>query len=323
MYMAGFGKYLPSLELTNDDFACLLPTSDEWIRTRTGIRSRRVARPDEDILEGCLRAAKGALKASRLRVEELDAIVVATVTPPMAMPSLACLLAGKLGTNSIPAFDISAACSGFLYGLYVVRSMIRSSHRAILLLGADYFSWTLDYTDRSTCVLFGDGIGAAVLTNERHEGALNWEVAGVSIGSEGRHGGLLYRRHTYPNLSKGDLEDPFVRMNGQEVFRLAVTKLSEAAKDLLYAHGLKPKDIALVVPHQANIRILDAVSKKTGISMELFWTNLKSYGNTSAASIPIAMAELQELGNLKKKGLWMLSLACGSGLTWAAALMRS
>lgn len=323
VYLAGFGKYLPSLELTNDDFERLLPTSDEWIRTRTGIQSRRVARPGEGILEGCLSAAKGALKASRIKAEELDAIVVATVTPPMAMPSLACLLAGELGASSIPAFDISAACSGFLYGLYVARAMIGSSHRAVLLLGADYFSWTLDYTDRSTCVLFGDGVGAAVITNETHEGGLNLEVVGISIGSDGRYKDLLYRRHTYPNLNNGEVEDPFLRMNGQEVFKLAVVKLSEAVQNLMGAHGLKTTDVALVVPHQANIRILDAVSKKTGIPKQLFWTNLESYGNTSAASIPIAMAELQELGNLKEKGLWILSLACGSGLTWGVALMRS
>lgn len=323
MYLAGFGKYLPSLELTNDDFAWLLPTSDEWIRTRTGVQKRRLAGPDEDILDGCLKAAQGALKASRLKVEALDAIVVATVTPPMAMPSLACLLAGRLGATSIPAFDISAACSGFLYGLYVVRGMIRGSQRAVLLLGADYFSWTLDYADRSTSVLFGDGIGAAVVTNERQAGGLNWEVVDISVGSDGRYGDLLYRKHAYPNLCKGNTEDSFVRMNGQEVFKLAVAKLSEAAVNLLIAHGLKTGDIALVVPHQANIRILDAVSKKTGIPKEVFFTNLESYGNTSAASIPIAMAELQERGGLKEEGLWVLSLACGSGLTWGAALMRS
>lgn len=323
MFLAGFGKYLPSLELYNDDFSYLLPTSDEWIRTRTGIRSRRVAAPDEGILEGCVIAAQGALRASGIKPGTLDAIVVATTTSPFAMPSLACLVAGKLEAPPIPAFDLTAACSGFLYGLYVIRGMVAGGLKNVLLLGADYFSWILDYTDRSTCVLFGDGVGAAVVSQARPHAKPHFEVVDVCVKSEGGHGGLLYCKHAYPNLPNDLSKDAFVHMNGQELFKLAVTRLSEAAHDMLNAHGLEPDDVRLVVPHQANLRILKAVASKTGIPMESFWINLERYGNTSAASIPIAMTELQEQGGLERQAAWVLSLACGSGLTWGAALLRS
>lgn len=319
----GTGSYAPTKVVTNHDLSKTLDTSDEWIVTRTGIRERHVAGRHEDPSDMAAAAGKAALAAAGLVPADLDAIIVATMTPDLPCPSTACLVQHKLGAPKCTAFDLAAACSGFVYGLEVANSLIRTGvHRNILLIGAEKLSSILNWSDRTTCVLFGDGAGAVVLG--RDSGADN-SIIGIRTGADGEDAGLLYQhaggsRHpaTAESVAHGQ---HFLRMNGREVFKHAVLVMEKAATDLLRDHGLTAADVDCVIPHQANRRIIETMAERLEVPLDRFFINLDRYGNTSAASIPLALDEAARAGRLRP-GALVLLVAFGAGLTWGAALLR-
>jgi len=317
---------VPKLVVTNDDLKKVVDTNHEWISTRTGISERRIATTEsaEDL---AFKAAKDALDASSLSPSDIDLIVVGTVTPDMAFPSTACLVQTRLGVPSgVPAFDVSAACSGFLYALDIADKYIKSgSVKHALVIGVDLFSRLLDWSDRSTCVLFGDGAGAVVLSSSKGSSGL----LSSYIHSDGRHWEMLYA----PMGEAGKV--PFVKeahkhrahpkhcvkMNGNEVFKLAVRTMGKAIQEALDGAGLKPEDVSLLIPHQANIRIISAMQDRLKLPDEKVFSNIDKYGNTSAGSIPLALAEAVTSGRVKKGDI-VLFVAFGGGLTWASAAVR-
>ncbi len=317
----GTGSYLPSRVLSNFDLEKMVETSDEWIRTRTGIRERRLAAGGEFTSDMAVAAARRALEASGTRPEDLDMIVNATITPDMPWPSTACLIQEKLGAAKAFAFDVSAACSGFLYGLTTAHNFILSGTASrALVLGAEKLSSIIDWKDRNTCVLFGDGAGAAVLgPSERRR------VLSVHLGSDGGAAELLCmpgggsRRPTSPETLAGGLH--FLKMEGKEVFKFAVKAMAAAAEEAIAKAGLKPSDIRLLIPHQANIRIVEATAKRLELPMEKVFVNLDKYGNTSAASVGIALDEVEAQG-LLKPGDKVALVAFGAGLTWASVILE-
>lgn len=318
----GLGSYTPDKVLTNHDLEKMVDTSNEWILDRTGIYERRIASDDEATSDLAFKASQLALKDAGIRPEDLDFVIVATVTPDMLFPSSACLVQQKLGAQGAFAFDISAACSGFVYALSVADQYIKSGiYRTGLVIGAEVMSRLVDWTDRGTCVLFGDGAGAAVLqadysdrgiisTHLHSDGAL-WDLLHVPGGGS--------RNPPSEAMLKSRLQ--YIKMRGNETFKVAVNTLSESVKEVLKYNGLTSEDIRLFIPHQANLRIIQAVSKKLNISMERFMVNLDIYGNTSAASIPIALYEAVREGRVKE-GDYVLLGAFGGGLTWGAALIK-
>jgi 3-oxoacyl-[acyl-carrier-protein] synthase-3 len=321
--ITGVGHYLPEKVLNNFDFEKMVDTSDEWIVTRTGIRERHFTAEGEATSDMAFEAAKVALADAGVEAKDLDIILVATVTPDQRLPSAACLLQDKLGATKAAAFDLVAACSGFIYGIAVASSMIAvGKARKILLIGGETLSSITDYEDRATCVLFGDGAGAVVIeeAGPGEEGILS-----TFMRSDGGEGELLYipvggSKVPLTAENIGD-RDHFVKMKGDGLFKYAVRAMVDAAKRTLKEADLKPEDIDYLIPHQANIRIIEGVRKRLKLDKEQVVVNIDRVGNTSSASIPIALAEMKEGGTLKHGDLVMM-VAFGGGLTWGAALIK-
>ena len=311
--IAGTGGYLPPRVVTNDEFARRLDTSDAWIRERTGIAERRFADPSQASSDLALEASRKALEAAGVAAGDVDLIVLATSTPDYIFPSTACLLQAKLGAKSCPAFDVQAVCSGFVYALAIADNFIRLGQaRRALVVGAEVFSRILDMNDRSTCVLFGDGAGAVVLAPGEKPG-----IHASVLHADGRQVGLL----SVPgNVCGGKIVgSPFLQMNGQGVFKFAVRVLDEVARETVTAAGMKLEDIDWLIPHQANIRILDATARRLGLPHERLVATVDHHGNTSAASVPLALDEFVRAGKIRA-GHRVLMQGVGGGFTWGATL---
>jgi 3-oxoacyl-[acyl-carrier-protein] synthase-3 len=318
----GTGSYFPKKVLTNEDLAKIVDTSDEWIITRTGMKERRVSEPGEPTSELAYRASLEALKAANIAASEVDLILAATITPDMMFPSTACFLQNKLGLKDIPAFDLSAACSGFIYAVSAAKAYIESGmYKTVLLVGAEELTKFTDWTDRSTCVLFGDGAGAMVLTADEQ----SQDLLSVYLGADGSFWDLLYLpaggSRTPASLDTVSQKLHTIKMLGKEVFKAAVPKMVYAAEKALELASKKLDDIKLFIPHQANMRILEAVARKLGISMERVFVNLHKTGNISSATTITALDEAIKTGKLIKGDLAEL-IAFGAGFTWGAAVIR-
>jgi 3-oxoacyl-[acyl-carrier-protein] synthase III len=316
--VAGIGSHLPSRVVTNDDLAQVLDTSDEWIRTRTGIRQRHVVAPDEATSDLAVEAGKKALADAGLGVEDVSAIVVATTTPDHTVPGVAPLVADKLGTE-VAAFDVNAACSGFLYGLRVGAGMIATGDEVVLVIGAETLTRIVDPTDRSVAVLFGDGAGAAVLVPE--EGAA---LGPFALGADGTDPSMLWTEaggtRTPVDAAVVEARSQYLTMRGGDVYRNAVARMAGATAEVLERGGLQVDDVDLFVGHQANVRILDAVAQRVGLPTERSYVTVDQHGNTSAASIPLALTDARDTGRLQP-GDTVLLAAFGAGLTWGACLL--
>ena len=317
--IAGTGSYLPEKVLTNDDLSKIVDTSDEWIAARTGIRERHVAAEGETTGDLAYHAAVRAMEAAGVEASELDLIVLGTTTPDLIFPSTACLLQHRLGANGCPAFDVNAACSGFFYALTVADKFIRSgSARTVLVVGAETLTRMLDWNDRGTCVLFGDGAGAVVLKADSDTGILSthmhadggkkellWNPVGVSVGFKpGEHNAGVK-----------------VLMTGNEVFKHAVKALDSVVEEALAANSLDRHEIDWLIPHQANLRIIEATAKRLDMPMERVIVTVDRHGNTSSGSVPLALDEAVRSGRVKRGQLVLLE-AFGGGFTWGSALMR-
>jgi 3-oxoacyl-[acyl-carrier-protein] synthase III len=318
----GTGHSYPAGILTNADLAGMVETSDEWITTRTGIKQRRKAAPGEYTSQFAVRAAQAAIERARLDPADIDLLLCATVTPDQILPSTGCIIQAELGAHNAAAMDVVAACSGFLYGLSLAESMIRTGQsRYTLVIGAEILTQYVDYTDRQTCVLFGDGAGAAVLGPV--EG--NRGILAARIRSDGRYEEQLYspgggtrRRPTAETLAAGD---HFFKMRGNELFKVAVRSMAEVSREVLERAGVKAEDIDLFIPHQANQRITEAVADRLNIDSSKVYSNIAVHGNTSSASIPIALDECVEAGRVKQGDLVMMA-SFGGGVTWGGVLIR-
>ncbi len=324
--ISGTGHYVPEKRLTNEDISRLVETDDAWIVQRTGIHERRVVSKDESVATLASHAATNALRAAKLEPKDLDCIIVATVQPEMQMPATACFVAKSLGLDRTPAFDVAAACSGFIYALDVATAYVQAGkYRNVLIIGSETLTRITDYTDRSSCILFGDGAGAAVIS--RHEGGLARDRRGVLYSSLYADGGgweMLYllpgSRHPIDErmIAAGN---HYLKIRGREVYKFAVTRFIEMIEDALLKCDLKPDDVAMVVPHQVNQRIIDSAMEKLGFEPHKAMINIDRYGNTSSASIPIALDEAMRGGRLKEGDL-VIMVAFGAGLTWANAVVR-
>jgi 3-oxoacyl-[acyl-carrier-protein] synthase-3 len=313
--IAGTGSYLPATVLTNQDLEKRIDTSDEWIFSRTGIRTRRVAAEGETTSDLAAQAARAAMTAAGVGPEDIDLVVVATTTPDMVFPSTACIVQRKLGIRRGAALDVQAVCTGFVYALAIADKFIASAqHQRALVVGAEIFSRLLDWSDRRTCVLFGDGAGAVVLERTEAPGILSThlhadgEYADILCVPGGLQGGAVQGR-------------AFVHMDGQAVFRFAVRALEEVCAETLAANGLTGADIDWLVPHQANVRIIEATAQKLGLPPERVVMTLEHQGNTSAASVPLALDAAVRDGRIQRNHLVMLE-AVGGGMTWGSVLMR-
>lgn len=321
-HIVGWGMAVPSRVVTNHELAQFVETSDEWIVTRTGIRERRVAGPQETTATLSVAAAEKALAVAEISPRDVDLILVATVTPEHLFPSTACLVQDALGASRAGAFDLLAGCSGFIYGLHMAAAAIRAgTHHTALVIGAETLSRIVNWRDRNTCVLFGDGAGAVVLQGSEVPGG----VLASLIRADGSGAELLILPAGGSRLpiSEAVVRDGchFVRMNGREVFRFATRVMEKATREVVAQAGLRLEDVDLIIPHQANIRIIEAAAKALGLPMDRFFVNIDRYGNTSAASIPIALCEAVQQGRLKP-GDRMVMVAFGAGLTWAAAAVQ-
>jgi len=318
----GTGSYLPKRIMTNRDLERIVETTENWILERTGIRERRIADETEATSDLALPAARQALEAARVDANDLDLIIVATTTPDMFFPSTACILQGQLGAHQAAAFDVSAACSGFVYALSIADQFIRNGvYNRVLIVGSEVMSRILDWTDRNTCVLFGDGAGAAVL--ERTPGDRG--VLSTHLHSDGRLWGLIQvpggGSRIPPSAAMLAERKQYIKMKGNETFKVAVRTFEEAVNETLKAAHIQPSELSLLIPHQANIRIIKAVAERLGMPIEKVVLNVDRCGNTSAASIPIALDEAVRQGRIKDGDL-VLFEAFGAGLTWASALVR-
>ena len=311
----GTGSYLPANLVTNAELATRVDTSDEWIRTRTGICQRYMAAPEQTSSALAFEAAQRAIASAGITPDDIGLIIVATSTPDFIFPSTACLLQGKLGIKRCPAFDVQAVCSGFIYALDIADKFIRSgSCKYALVVGAEVFSRLLDWSDRGTCVLFGDGSGAVVLGASETPG-----VHASVLHADGSQAGIL---STPGQICGGEiLGDPFVRMDGQAVFKFAVRVLDEVAREALDLCGMQPSDVDWLIPHQANVRILEATAKKLGIDTARVVVTVDQHANTSAASIPLALDVAVRDGRIKP-GQKILLEGVGGGFTWGAALVE-
>ncbi len=320
----GTGAYAPARVLTNTELALTIDTSDEWIVSRSGIRERHIAAPGEMTSDMAVHAARLALADAKLQPADIDLLVIATITPDMPMPATACSVQHKLGlSTSTACFDLNAACSGFIYALDTACAMIGSGrYRHALVIGVEKLSSIVDWTDRTTCVLFGDGAGAAVIGASARPAV---GLIGAKLGSYGDCVDLLCIPAGGSNTpaSTGSLasRDHFLKMKGKEVFKYAVRGMEEAARDILEQHGIAANQINLVIPHQANLRIIESIAQYLELPMERFFVNLDRYGNTSAASIPIALDEARRAGRINPGDLTLL-VAFGAGLTYGSALIR-
>ena len=320
--ITGVGSYVPERILTNADLEKMVETSDEWITTRTGIKERRIAAPDEFTSDLAAQAALKAMKMAGVTADQLDLIIVASITPDMPFPNTACLVQQKIGAKRIPSFDIEAACSGFIYALEVGQQFIMSrTHETVLVIGAEKLSSITNWTDRNTCVLFGDGAGAAVLQHRPSSHGLLTAV----MGADGSKAGLL-------SMPAGGSQCPataqsvadslhFLRMDGKETFKNAVQAMCSAGLEALKRCELDITQIKCVIPHQANLRIVDAVTERLKAKPEQIFINLHKYGNTSAASVAIALDEAVSSGRVVRGDLILL-IVFGAGLTWGAAVIE-
>lgn len=318
----GTGKSLPKKILTNADLEKMVDTTDEWIRTRTGIQERRIASSEEASSDLAAAAAREALSNADVKPEDLDAIFACTCTPDMVFPSVACLVQSALGAKNAACMDISAACSGFIYGISAAKSFIESgAYKKILLIGVDTLSKITNWEDRSTCVLFGDGAGAAVISAEEGDSG----ILAVYTASDGSKADVLKvpGGGTRKPVSKEVLEEKSntIQMDGPEVYKLAVTKMVEASQKALALAGVKAEDLTLIIPHQANLRIIESVAKRLALPAGRVFINVQKYGNMSAATTIIALDEAQRGGKIKRGDLVEL-VAFGAGLTWGAAVIR-
>jgi 3-oxoacyl-[acyl-carrier-protein] synthase-3 len=316
--LAGVGGYLPERILTNDELASRLETSDAWIRERTGIRQRHIAAPHETCAFIGAAAAAAALRSADAGPGDVDAIIVATSTPDQAFPATALRIQAALGVERGFGFDLAAACAGFIYAISVADGMIRAGQaRGVLVIGAEVYSRILDWRDRGTCVLFGDGAGAVFLRAGSGQGTVDRGILSTHLHAQGTLGDILYvdgavGRHDRPGT---------LAMNGREVFRHAVVRLAEAVEEALAANGLVRGDIDWLVPHQANLRIIDAMGRKLGLASDRVVVTVDRHANTSAASVPLALAEAWEDGRIRRGDLVLME-ALGGGLTWGSALVR-
>jgi len=318
----GTGSYLPLRVLSNKDLEKMVDTSDAWIVERTGISERRIASEDEAASDLACHAAEKAINDGGIKPSDIDFIIVATVTPDMLFPSTACLVQNRLGAKRAFAFDLSAACSGFIYALSVADQYIKSGmYQMGLVIGSDVFSKVTDWTDRNTCVLFGDGAGAVILKADTGDKG----IVSSHLYSDGTSWDMLYVPGGGSRIPPGEdminNRQQFVKMRGNETFKVAVNTMCASINDALKSNGLTANDIKLFIPHQANLRIIQAIGKKLNVPMERFMINLDRYGNTSAASIPIALDEAVKEGRIEE-GDNILLEAFGGGLTWGAALIK-
>jgi 3-oxoacyl-[acyl-carrier-protein] synthase-3 len=320
--ITGTGSYAPKKIITNHDLEKLVDTSDDWILERTGIKERRIAEKDQCTSDLAYEAGKKALKTAGIGADELDLILVATMTPDMIMPGTACVLQEKLGAKKAAAFDINAACSGFIFGMSVANAFIKSEvYKNVLLVGAEVISRFMDWEDRATCILFGDGAGAVVI--QRHAGKRG--ILSAHLHSDGSLSDLIHvpgggalHPASHDTIRK---RMHFIKMKGNETFKVAVRSLEGVVQEALDHNNVKAEDIDFLVPHQANLRIIQAMAQRLDMPMEKVVLTLPKYGNTSAASIPMALDEAVRDGRIKENHL-LLFEAFGGGLTWASALVR-
>ncbi|MGB0371772.1 MAG: beta-ketoacyl-ACP synthase III [Opitutales bacterium] len=319
----GVGTYLPEKRLTNEDLTEIVETTDEWIRTRTGISERRVAAEDESTIDLAEHAAKAAMEDAGVSPDEIDLVIVATITPTMPFPATACLLQARLGLRQVMAFDLEAACSGFTYALETAESLIKTGrYQKALIVGAEKITSILDWADRSTCVLFGDGAGAAVLSASENT---EFGIIDSISRSDGSDPSLLQQPAGGSALpaSQATIEsgDHYLKMRGRDLFKVVVRVVNVLCRDILERNNLKADQIKLIVPHQANVRMIESMAKHLEISSDKFFVNLDRFGNTSAASVPIALREALDKG-LIASGDYVLLVAFGAGLTWSASLIK-
>jgi 3-oxoacyl-[acyl-carrier-protein] synthase-3 len=323
MAIRGTGSAWPDRVMTNADFEKTLDTSDEWIRTRTGIRERRICGPGEDTLTLARAASQQALDDAGLTPADLDLIVVATCTPVAPLPSTACFLQHELGCRQIPAFDVAAACTGFMYALVTaVNYLAAGQYRNVLVVGAETMSAITDFQDRGTCILLGDGAGAALVSSTQNGTS---GVYDICLGADGSGAQMIWvpaggSREPATNRTVSERLH-FLKMRGREVYKFAVTKMQQVIVEALERTGLEPADLAMVIPHQSNLRIIESAAEKLGLPPEKVAVNIDRFGNTSAASIPLALDEARRTGRIKG-GDWIILAGFGAGLTWGSVLIR-
>jgi len=316
--IAGTGRYLPERILTNADLEKMVDTSDEWIQTRTGIRQRHVAAEDERTSDLCVEAAKAAMESAGVSVTDIDAIFVGTTSPDLIFPNIATIIQHKMGIPACPCFATEAACTGFVYALSAADKFIRTGDmKCVLVIGAEIITKLIDWDDRSTCVLFGDGAGAVILQPSDEPGIIS-----THLGADGQYQDLLY----YPvgvsnNLAAAGVGDSRIMMSGNDVFKVAVRTLSSIAEEALEANGMTVDDLDWLIPHQANLRIIQATAKRVGLPMEKVIQTVQIHGNTSAASIPLALDVAVRDGRIER-GQLLLFDAFGGGFTWGSVLLR-
>ncbi len=314
----GTGRYLPERIMTNADLEKMVETSDEWIRTRTGVERRHVATEDQLTSDLCVEAAKNAIEDAGITAEDIDLIVIGTTSPDLIFPNVATIVQEKLGIHGCAAFSIEAACTGFIYALTTADKFIRlSESKCALVIGAEIITKLIDWTDRSTCVLFGDGAGAVIVKPSDEQGIIS-----CHLGADGKYKDLLY----YPvgvskDLHKAGVGDSRIVMNGNEVFKVAVRTLGNVATKTLEANNIDQSDLDWLIPHQANLRIIQATAKRLGLPMEKVILTVQDHGNTSAASVPLALDVAVRDGRVKR-GQLVLMEAFGGGFTWGSVLMR-
>ncbi|MFH0801192.1 MAG: beta-ketoacyl-ACP synthase III [bacterium] len=320
--IAGVGSYAPSRKLTNSDLEKIVDTSDEWIRTRTGISERRICEDGVPTSEIAVIAARRAIAQAGISPEEIDLVICATVTPDMPFPAMACIVQDKIGATRAAAFDLEAGCSGFMYALAVGTQFIESGvYENVLICGADSLTRITDWTDRNTCVLFGDG-GGAVLLRPAEEG---YGVLSFQLGADGSGGDLL-KMPAGGSLMPASRETVdkklhTIKMAGNEVFKFAVKVMGDAAVKALEKAHIRTDEVKCFIPHQANMRIIEAAARRLGVGMDRFFVNLNKYGNTSCGSIPLALSEALEVGRIRKGDI-VVMVGFGAGLTWAANVVR-
>jgi 3-oxoacyl-[acyl-carrier-protein] synthase III len=320
--IVGLGRYVPERVLSNAELAKTVETTDEWIQSHTGVQERRIAAPDEASSDLAYAASREALTAAGLRADEVDLILVGTTTPDMMFPSVACLLQKRLGTRTVGCLDVSAACSSFVYGLSVGHGAIVSGQaRTVLVVGTETMSRITNWRDRATCVLFGDSAGAAILRPARpNRGFLSFSLGGDGAGGENLYlaAGGSRRPASRETVERGE---HYISMVGPEVYKFAVRAIPKAAEEALRGARVEAADVDFVIPHQANIRIIESAARRLGIPLSKFYVNVQRYGNTSAASVPVALYEAVQAGRVSDGDLGVL-VAFGGGYTWAACTIR-
>ncbi|HEX2139426.1 MAG TPA: beta-ketoacyl-ACP synthase III [Woeseiaceae bacterium] len=316
--IAGTGRYLPDRIMTNADLEKMVDTSDEWIRTRTGVERRHIAAEEQSTSDLCVEASRTAMADAGVKPEDIDLIVVGTTSPDLIFPNIGTIVQRQLGIHGCPAFSIEAACTGFIYALSVCDKFVRAGEsKCALVIGAEILSKLVDWTDRTTCVLFGDGAGAVIVKPSDEPGILS-----SHLGADGKYKELLY----YPigaskDLHKAGLDEAKIIMSGNEVFKVAVKTLGSVAEEAIRANGIEVADIDWFIPHQANLRIIQATAKRLGLPMEKVVLTVQDHGNTSAASVPLALDVAVRDGRVQR-GQLVLMEAFGGGFTWGSALMR-